>query len=309
MRYLKTFALLFIVNIAFDITLTIFFAIFHISLGFIPFAFIYGFGIAFFTLFISKWLAKRIYRMSQITALDTGANRNIYTIVRETSNKVGLLMPEVWLYNDKTPNAFATGPSKNNSMIAVSTGLVNLLDEQEMKAVIAHEIGHIYNGDMLSTTILSGILNGFIIISGNIIGRTIGKNFISKLLFTILFEYILSVIAMIPLLWFSRHREYAADKFAAELEGKTNTINALTKIYNYKGIDRRVSKDALSTAYIKGNWNGFFSTHPSLEQRILSINGLRLQFAYENNSNYCAQCGNKLSKDELFCHNCGTKIS
>ncbi len=308
MRYLKMLLLLFVVNIAFDIVLTVILAIFHVSLSLIPFAFVYGFGIAFFTLFISKWLAKRMYRMTQITIADTGIKKNIYLMVQEISNKVGLHMPEVWLYNDKSPNAFATGPSKNNSMVAVSVGLVNLLDQQEIKSVIAHEIGHIYNGDMLSTTILSGVMNGFVILGGNIIGRTLGKNFISKILFTILFEYVLSLFAMIPLLWFSRHREYAADKFAAQMEGKDGIINSLNKIYSYKSIDRRVSKDVLATAYIKGNWKGFFSTHPSLKQRVLAINTLNIQYPYKKKSNFCTNCGIKLSQDGLYCNNCRTKI-
>ncbi len=118
-----------------------------------------GFGGAFISLAFSKQMARAMLDCQQITQPRSHAEQMIYGSVQEIAQRLGITMPEVWVYNSPDPNAFATGPSKNNSMVAVSTGLLQNLKEDEVKAVLAHEMGHVYNGDMFTTTVLAGLMN------------------------------------------------------------------------------------------------------------------------------------------------------
>ena len=141
---------------------------------------------------------------------------------------LGITMPEVWVYNSPDPNAFATGPSKNNSMVAVSTGLLQNLKEGEVKAVLAHEMGHVYNGDMFTTTVLAGLMNTFVHYISNFLSSMVGQpsgqdreegssagNPILALVVYIVLQVVLSFLAMLVVSWHSRRREFAADAFSA----------------------------------------------------------------------------------------------
>jgi heat shock protein HtpX len=273
MRSLKAMILMFFVNLLFVVVITTVLAIFHIQFSLSAFALFFGFGGAFFSLLISKWLVKRVYRMTQITAVDQGFHGKLYGEVQEMAQRAGIPMPELWEYADARPNAFATGPSRHNSMIAVSQGLLNLMDDQELRAVIAHEMGHIYNGDMLTTTLLMGLMNTFVIWFGNLAARYFGGNALTRFALTILFEMALSFLALIPITLFSRHREYAADAFAAQLQGKAPTVSALQKLGSYP-IMVNVRKEAMATAFIHGSWKGIFATHPPIDKRIARVQSL-----------------------------------
>ena len=227
-----------------------------------------GFGGAFISLAFSKQMARAMLDCEQITQPRSHAEQVIYGSVQEIAQRLGITMPEVWVYNSPDPNAFATGPTKNNSMVAVSTGLLQNLKEDEVKAVLAHEMGHVYNGDMFTTTVLAGLMNTFVHYISNFLSSIVGQpsgqdreegssagNPILALVVYIVLQVVLSFLAMIVVSWHSRRREFAADAFSAKVYGKESMIGAL------RGIDRWVSRtqfqpsgqDALATMKISGN--------------------------------------------------------
>ena len=133
-----------------------------VDLSSLVWALVFGFGGAFISLAFSKQMARAMLDCRQITQPRSQAEQVIYGAVQEIAQRLHITMPEVWVYESPDPNAFATGPSKNNSMVAVSTGLLSNLQEQEVRAVLAHEMGHVYNGDMFATTVLAGLMNTFV---------------------------------------------------------------------------------------------------------------------------------------------------
>ena len=243
-------------------------------------AFVIGFGGAFISLAFSKQMARAMLDCQQITQPRTPAERVLYETVQKISSRLKIAMPEVWIYDGQDPNAFATGPSKNNSMVAVSTGLLNNLNEGEVRAVLAHEMGHVYNGDMFTTTVLQGLMNTFVYFISRMVYRNLAeRNAALAFGVYILLTVVLSFLAMIPIGWWSRRREFAADKFAANTVGKEHMISAL------QAIDRWVNRaqfqysteDALATMKISGQSRSFmqmFSTHPPIEARVEALQRL-----------------------------------
>lgn len=294
MKKLKGIGLLLIANILIFITLSISFTVlsemilpaFGIDLrGSIAqmdllWAFVIGFGGAFISLAFSKQMARAFIDCTQITEPRTQAERIVFDTVKKISEKLSIAMPEVWIYESPDPNAFATGPTKNNSMVAVSTGLLNNLNEGEVRAVLAHEMGHVYNGDMFTTTVLAGLMNTFVYFISRFIYRQVAeRNEALGFGVYIVLQIVLSVLAMIPISWWSRRREFAADRFAANTVGKEHMISAL------EGIDRWVqrtqfeysSQDALATMKISGKSHSFmqiFATHPPIEARVNALRQL-----------------------------------
>ncbi len=294
MKKLKGIGLLLLANILIFVTLSISFTVlsefvlpaFGIDLrGSIAqqdllWALVIGFGGAFISLAFSKQMARAFIDCTQITQPRTQAEMMLYETVQKISEKLDITMPEVWIYDSPDPNAFATGPSKNNSMVAVSTGLLNHLDEGEVRAVIAHEMGHVYNGDMFTTTVLAGLMNTFVYFISRMVYRQMAeRNAMLGFAAYIFLQIILSFLAMIPISWWSRRREFAADRFAANTVGREYMIGAL------QGIDRWVqrsqfeysSQDALATMKISGQSRSFmqlFSTHPPIEDRIEALRRL-----------------------------------
>lgn len=251
-----------------------------------------GFGGALISLAFSKQMARAMLDCEQITQPRSQAEHVIYGSVQEIAQRLGITMPEVWVYNSPDPNAFATGPSKNNSMVAVSTGLLQNLKDTEVKAVLAHEMGHVYNGDMFTTTVLAGLMNTFVHYISNFLSSMVGQpsgqdreegssagNPILALVVYIVLQVVLSFLAMIVVSWHSRRREFAADAFSAKVYGKESMIGAL------RGIDRWVSRaqfqpsehDALATMKISGTSSGFMhllATHPPIEERVAALEQL-----------------------------------
>jgi len=244
------------------------------------FASFFGFGGAFLSLALSKWLAKKMVGATQITHPRTQAEILVFDTIQKISERLNITMPEVYIYESPDPNAFATGPSRNRSMVAVSTGLLQNLHEGEIRAVLAHEMGHVYHGDMFTTTVLAGLMNTFVYLIANVVYRFLaerseGMAFIGYFII----HMALSFLAMIPISWWSRHREFSADKFAANTVGKDNMISALQSInrwvnqvqYQYH------SEDALATMKISGRTRSFmqiFSTHPPIEDRVAALQQL-----------------------------------
>ncbi len=294
MKKLKGIGLLLLSNILIFITLSITFTIlsevilpaFGIDLrGSIAqqdllWAFVIGFGGAFISLAFSKQMARFFIDCEQITQPRTPAERLVYETVEKIAARLNIKMPEVWIYESPDPNAFATGPSKNNSMVAVSTGLLNNLNEGEIRAVLAHEMGHVYNGDMFTTTVLAGLMNTFVYFISRMVYRQLAERSEMLAIGVYFFlQFVLSILAMIPISWWSRRREFSADRFAANTVGKEHMISAL------QSIDRWVKQvhyqyqtdDALATMKISGQTRSFmqiFSTHPPIEARVEALKQL-----------------------------------
>lgn len=249
-----------------------------------------GFGGAFLTLAFSKQAARAMLDCYQVTQPRNHAEQVIYGSVQEIAQRLRITMPEVWVYESSDPNAFATGPSKNNAMVAVSTGLLNNLKETEVKAVLAHEMGHVFNGDMFTTTVLAGLMNTFVHYISNFVYHVIGQpsgdreegqagNPILGFVVYIFLQIVLSFLAMIVISWHSRRREFAADAFSAKVYGRDSMISALQAIdrwVNRAQIDYS-TQDALATMKISGKSSGFlhlFATHPPVEERISALQRL-----------------------------------
>ncbi len=294
MKKLKGIGLLLLSNILIFITLSITFTIlsevvlpaFGIDLrGSIVhqdllWAFVIGFGGAFISLAFSKQMARAMLDCQRITQPRTHAEMLVYETVQKIANRLGISTPEVWIYDSPDPNAFATGPSKNNSMVAVSTGLLNNLNENEVRAVLAHEMGHVYNGDMFTTTVLAGLMNTFVYFISRMVYRHVAERSEMLAIGVYFFlQIVLSILAMIPISWWSRRREFSADRFAANTVGKAHMISALQSIdrwvnqvqYQYQ------TEDALATMKISGQTRSFmqvFSTHPPIEDRVAALQKL-----------------------------------
>jgi len=295
MKWMKGMFLLLVANILIMVTLSltvpllinVVLPMFGIDLGgsvdlsSLVWAAMFGFGGAFISLAFSKQMARAMLHCQQITRPQSHAEQVIYGSVQEIAQRLHVKMPEVWVYDSPDPNAFATGPSKNNSMVAVSTGLLQNLKEDEVKAVLAHEMGHVYNGDMFATTVLAGLMNAFVYYIAMWVRRFFGERDQAALGFglSLVLQIVVSILASVVISWFSRHREYGADTFSARVYGKDAMISAL------RAIDRWVNRaqfqystqDALATMKISGKAGGvmsLFSTHPPMEARIAALERL-----------------------------------
>ena len=294
MKWLKGITLLLIANVLIFVTLSITFTLLvnvilpafgidvrgAVNQQDLVWAMVIGFGGAFLSLAFSKQMARSMLDCHQITQPRSPAEQVIFGAVQEIAQRLRIRMPEVWVYESPDPNAFATGPSKNNSMVAVSTGLLNSLNEQEARAVLAHEMGHVYNGDMFTTTVLAGLMNTFVYFISRWVYRHLAeRNEALAFGVYIFLQVVLSFLAMIPISWFSRRREFAADSFSAKVYGREAMISAL------QSIDRWVKRakieystqDALATMKISGKSSGFFrlfATHPPIEERVAALQRL-----------------------------------
>jgi len=296
MKWMKGMGLLLVANILIMVTLSLTVPILinvilpmfgidlrgSVDLSTLVWAAMFGFGGAFISLAFSKQMARAMLQhCQQITRPQSRAEQVIYGSVQEIAQRLRITMPEVWIYDSPDPNAFATGPSKNNSMVAVSTGLLQNLKEDEVKAVLAHEMGHVYNGDMFATTVLAGLMNTFVYYIAMWVRRLFAQRDQAALGFglSLVLQIILSILASVVISWFSRQREYGADAFSAKVYGKDSMISAL------RAIDRWVtraqfeysSQDALATMKISGKSGGImslFSTHPPMEARIAALERL-----------------------------------
>ena len=244
------------------------------------FAALIGFGGAIISLLISKPMAKWSTKAQIINDSPDPTHRWIVGTVQGFAQKAGIGMPEVAIY-DGEPNAFATGAFKNSALVAVSTGLLQSMNREEVEAVIGHEVAHVANGDMVTMTLIQGVMNTFVVFLSRVIGyfvdRVILKNDrdgvgIGYYVTTIVLDIVLGVLASIIVAWFSRQREYRADKGAADLMGrKQPMINALARL---GGMDPGQLPQAVATMGISSRPSGLmalFSSHPPIEDRIRAL--------------------------------------
>jgi len=243
------------------------------------FALIMGFGGAFISLLISKPMAKWSSGVKVIEQPQNADEAWIVETVRRLATKANIGMPEVGIFEGE-PNAFATGAFKNSSLVAVSTGLLTGMTREEIEAVLGHEIAHVANGDMVTMTLIQGVMNTFVVFLSRVIGyavdsflrrgddRSSGPG-IGYYVTTIVLDIVLGFLAAIIVAWFSRHREYRADAGSASLLGrKQPMINALARLGGMTPGELPKSVAALG---ITGNIGALFATHPPIEQRIAAL--------------------------------------
>jgi heat shock protein HtpX len=239
------------------------------------FCFVWGMGGAFISLAISRWTAKRMTGVQLVNGRSGDPTADwLYATVAHLTQKANLPMPEVGIYPSDEVNAFATGPSKSRSLVAVSSGLLRSMRREEVEGVLAHEVAHIANGDMVTMTLLQGIVNAFVMFLARIIafaltrsGSRDDRGSAPSFMLVWVLELVLGVIGMIVVAWFSRQREFRADHGGATLAGKADMLAALRRLGANRGLIDP-SHEQLATMKISGKWTGLFSTHPPLEQRI-----------------------------------------
>jgi heat shock protein HtpX len=251
-------------------------------------AMIFGFGGSFVSLLMSKWMAKRSMGVEVIETPRTAQERWLVETVRRLAEKSGIGMPEVGIFHSPEPNAFATGANRNNALVAVSQGLLNSMTADEVEAVLGHEIGHVTNGDMVTQTLLQGVLNTFVIVFARVIGIAIDNFFRSSndnnggvgfgyYIGYMVAQVFLSFLATIVVMWFSRWREFHADAAGANLAGRQKMINALRRL---QGAHAEHDLPGEMAAFgIAGGWGSglgkLFMTHPPLEERIAALENMR----------------------------------
>lgn len=237
-----------------------------------------GFGGAFISLFISKWMAKRMTGAVVIDNPQTNVERWLVSTVEKQAKIVGVKMPEVAIFPSPAMNAFATGASKNNSLMAVSQGLLDSMSKGEIEAVVGHEMSHIANGDMVTLTLIQGVVNTFVVflsrIVGHVVDRVILKNNqghgIGYFVTVMIAQVVLSVLASTIVMYFSRKREFIADTGGADLAGHQNMINALKRLGQVEP-DELPEQMAAFGINDKSGIMALFSSHPPIEDRIQAL--------------------------------------
>ncbi len=250
------------------------------------FAAVFGFGGSFISLAISKWMAKKTMKVHVIEKPRNATEQWLFDTVRRQAREAGIGMPEVGIYDSPDPNAFATGMSRNNALVAVSTGLMQNMGQGEVEAVLGHEVGHVANGDMVTLALIQGVVNTFVIFLARVIGH-----FVDRVIFkneqghgpafwitTIVAEILLAILASIIVMWFSRQREFRADEAGAKLAGRDKMIGALESLARASG--RPVDMpDQMAAFGIRGGLptglKRLFMTHPPIEERIMALKSMR----------------------------------
>ena len=241
---------------------------------------VFGFGGAFISLAISKWMAKRMTGATVISSPKNNIEKWLIETVEKQSEIVGIKAPEVAIFPSSQMNAFATGASKNNALVAVSQGLLDNMTRGEIEAVVGHEMSHVANGDMVTLTLIQGVVNTFVIffsrVIGHIVDRVILKNQrgygIGYFVTTIFAQVILSILASIIVMYFSRKREYIADTGGADLAGHQNMINALKRLGQREPepLPEQLAAFGIGEKP-KSKHSQLWSSHPPLEDRIKAL--------------------------------------
>lgn len=261
-------------------------AVFHVNLSgngmgsLLVFAAVFGMGGAFISLAISKWTAKSAMGVMVIESPRNEAERWLTDTVRRLAERERLGMPEVGVFEAEEMNAFATGARRDAALVAVSTGLLRNMSRSQIEAVLGHEISHVANGDMVTLTLLQGVLNTFVIflarIIGNIVDRAIFRNErgagIGFFLTTMIAQFVLGIFASLIVAWYSRQREFRADAGGAELAGAGNMIGALEALKASHGapMPQEMRAFGINEGDTSG-WARFFMSHPPLDERIAAL--------------------------------------
>lgn len=245
----------------------------------LAFSAIMGFGGAFISLAISKWTAKRMSGAVVIEEARTPTEIWLVKTVRAQADAVGIKMPEVAIFDTPEVNAFATGMTKNSSLVAVSSGLLNAMTRDEAEAVLAHEVSHIANGDMVTLTLIQGVVNTFVMFLSRVIGYVVDKVVFKTergtgpafFITMMIAQFVLGILASIIVMWFSRQREFRADAGAAKLSSKNKMIAALQRLqaqHEPAALPEQMAAFGISG---KGGLSKLFASHPGLDERIAAL--------------------------------------
>lgn len=244
---------------------------------------VFGFAGSFVSLFLSKFMAKRATQTQIITQPRNEDERWLMETVAELSEKAGIKMPEVGIFPAQQSNAFATGWNKNDALVAVSAGLLQRFRREEVKAVMAHEIGHVANGDMVTLSLIQGVVNTFVMFFARIAAHVV-NNFINRgqggergigyFITVIVFDVIFGILASVIVAWFSRKREFRADEAGATLASPAAMISALQRLKAEQGIPDQMPDQMMAfgiNSHLKDGFMKLLSTHPPLDDRIAAL--------------------------------------
>jgi heat shock protein HtpX len=252
----------------------------------LTFSAVVGFTGSFISLLISKWMAKMSTGARVIGTPRTAAESWLLNTVHRLADKVGIRHPEVAIFDSPTINAFATGATRNSALVAVSTGLLSRLNEREVEAVLGHEISHVANGDMVTMTLLQGVLNTFVIFFSRVIGFVVDRVLLRNergtgpgfFLASLVAQILLGILATVIVMWFSRHREFRADSGGAELAGRDSMIRALESLRREtqpaqvrQGAELPEAVRAFGISGGRLGLGRLFMSHPPLEERIAAL--------------------------------------
>ena len=251
--------------------------------GLLIFAALFGFGGSFISLASSKWMAKNAMGVQVITQPRNATESWLINAVGAHARKAGIGMPEVGIFDSPEPNAFATGASRNNALVAVSTGLLQRMNEREVDAVLGHEMSHVSNGDMVTLALIQGVVNTFVIFLSRIIGNVIDRSFFRSedgrgpayFITVIVSEIVLGILASLIVLWFSRQREFRADRGGAKLAGKDNMIAALEALKSsHEPLPQQFAAFGIADGRVARGFAKLRMSHPPLEARIAALRAL-----------------------------------
>ena len=251
--------------------------------GLLVMAALFGFGGSLISLAMSKWTAKRFSGAQVITQPRNEVERWLVDTVARQAQAAGIGMPEVAVYDAPEINAFATGANRNNALVAVSTGLLRSMDKDEAEAVLAHEVAHVANGDMVTMALLQGVLNTFVIVLARVVGRVVdgylsggrdnGGGGLGYFAVVFVLDMVFGLFASMIAMWFSRHREFRADAGGATLAGREKMIAALQRLAQNQGantLPKQIAAFGISGAMGHG-LRRLLLSHPPLEERIAAL--------------------------------------
>ncbi len=254
--------------------------------GLLLMAMVFGFGGSIISLLMSKWMAKRAYGIEPIQQPRNETEYWLVNTVKRQAEQAGIGMPEVGIYDSPEMNAFATGANRNEALVAVSSGLLYSMSRDEAEAVLAHEVSHVANGDMVTLTLIQGVVNTFVIYISRVLAGIV-SNFmrsddeessasggIAYFAISMVFELVFGILASMIVMWFSRQREFRADAGSAKLVGKEKMIAALERLA--RGYESQLDGTMMAFGINgKRSMTELFMSHPPLEKRIQALRDMR----------------------------------
>lgn len=299
MTWFKRIGLFLVVNFLVVLTISVILSLFNVRpylnahgidyRSLMIFCLVWGMGGALISLALSKVMAKWMMGVKIIHTRDgNSTHQMLLRLVTKLSREAGLrAIPEVGIFSSKSPNAFATGPTHNHSLVAVSSGLLEQMNEEEVEGVLAHEISHIANGDMITMTLLQGVVNAFVMFLARALALALafsglgrsqqsrGGSYAAYYMLTFVFQTVFMLLGVLVIAGFSRYREYRADFGGATLAGRGKMIAALQRLKAQPKLhsmpDHQSMQALMISNPVKMGWTQLFSTHPPLEQRIARL--------------------------------------